>query len=211
MKNRKKRFKISLISCVMLFCLLLTSCDTEHETLETAELSEIQAYDGGNIHGVEYGKTYDGYLRSVVEAYSYTNAYYGYYWDEDLYYQKCSRSILGHKVTIPELNLYVDERLLYCFEYDKKTYPEAKNAFSEALEMSEEPVEEFNGYVFYDSFISYDSRFPYDFNRAAFNDSKNTIILLGFYYGHTRALYEANYTWPELLEVVYGEWYSFSE
>ena len=110
----------------------------------------------------------------------------------------------------------LDERVLVYIKYDDDTYENAKKYAMENLILSDAPVEEYNGYVFYDNFTNdgNEFKFPYMFNRLAYNDSNNTLIFLGLYCVHYDddylfRLYE--YEWADLLEVMYEEWYSFSE
>ena len=204
----KPCLRIVLVASILFMILLLSSCDTEHRTIDV-ELPEVQKYDGGYVHGMEYGVSYDEPMWTFLQEHPYSDAYYGYYWDEDLYWDTYEHP--GNGLEIPYIDLYVDERILWCFVYDETEYSGAKAALFEILDTSESPVEEYNGYVFYDCFLDSGSAYPNHFNRVVFNDSQQTVILIGFFHSDHEAIDEKAFTWPEFLEFFYGDWYSFSE
>lgn len=113
-----------------------------------------------------------------------------------------------------------DKTLLY-LQYDKEFYQIAKECLMErALRLSEEPVEVYNDYIFYDnnSPTNFSLRgspplnndyAPYEFVRFAYNDSNRTIVCIGFYTRNVEEVAEVADDWGAFLERYFGEWYSF--
>jgi hypothetical protein len=116
--------------------------------------------------------------------------------------------------------------------YDAENYELAKKCCLTAGEMylSEEAIEEFNGYVFYVNYRNDDPEYfeesgcyrtdmPHFFSRFAYNDEKNTLIFLSYaMYGFSggdetiNALEEqAQNDWSAFLAENFGMWYSFDE
>ena len=113
------------------------------------------------------------------------------------------------------------EKTLVYLQYAEQNYYDAKLYAIQDLILSEEPIEEYNGYTFFlnksllkefDSHHLDGSNYPHKFIMFAYNDEKMTLVFFGFYvsmelYNEVDAVAD---DWPAFLEKYYGEWYSFS-
>ena len=199
------------MAIVLALGLLLCSCSNDVWTKDI-DFPETKGFDDKTVRGVEYGVSYNGHIdKKFFETYPYIDGYQGYYLDENLYFNSIDAYIFGtFYIKRPILDVHIDERMLLYFKYDSEVYPQVKNFFIENCEVADSPVEELNGYVFYDIFLTHGASFPYKFNRIAFNDDSNVVVVLGFYYSDSREIYVNNYTWQEFLDEFYGGWYSFT-
>ena len=102
------------------------------------------------------------------------------------------------------------ERAFMYLKYDDEVYPLAKQYVLENNYLSENSVDEYKGYIFYDR--NYGERYfkPSEFRRFAYNDSNNTLLFIGFYEGADYANVSDFPDWGAFLEEYYGEWYDFS-
>jgi hypothetical protein len=84
--------------------------------------------------------------------------------------------------------------ILY-LRYSEEVYPEAKEYMLNNTDYTEEVHYTYNGYEFYENlfFPKFFNRldengkniWPYNwFNMVSYNDQNNTLVFLGFYYGH---------------------------
>lgn len=190
-----------------MFC----SCTENHGNIEI-DFPETISYEGQWIRGIEYGHNYSDIITEVfVKEYPYLDGYYGYYLDEDLYLDSDWRTfeVCDFNINIPAVDIGVDERLLLYFRYEDEVYQRAKGYLMENLDLSNTPIEEYNGYIFYDNFTS--DKYMYEFNRFVYNDNNNAIILLGLYYDYSNEFYADDYELGDFLNMFYGGWYDFSE
>ena len=117
------------------------------------------------------------------------------------------------------------EKIFIYIVYDDENYELAKACcFAEGeMSLSEEAVEEYNGFIFYDNYQSFKpeyiekakSSFPYEFGRFAYNDEKNTLVFMAYYMSkdeetETKAE-QAQNDWSAFLAENFGMWYSFDE
>ena len=107
-----------------------------------------------------------------------------------------------------------DKSLLY-LKYDSETYSEAKAYTLEQLKLSEQIVDIYNNYYFFENLTSRSTclkdNFPYSFVRFAYNDTNNTLVFIGFYSGSGEKAKITADDWGGFLEEYYGDWYDFSE
>lgn len=204
----KKRITAVLI--VITLCLTLCSCTEDNHGNVEIDFPETESYED-HVYSVDYGVGYGGFI-DFVKEYPYSEGYQGHYLDSDLFWvPDWSFKVFDFTVTIPVVDLGVDERLLLYFRYEDDVYQKAKAYLMEDLELSDDtlPMAEYNGYVFYDIFLSRDS--IRDFNCFVYNDNNNTIILLGLYYTYCTDKVYVGYEFPEFLNAFYGGWYDFSK
>ena len=112
------------------------------------------------------------------------------------------------------------ENLLIYMQYDVDTYIGAKTYAIENLILSEEPIYEYNGYVFYfndtatkNKHFLNSNNHPYSFLAFSYNDDLNMLVFFGMYASGKSVESEIDAVaddWPAFLEKYYGEWYSFS-
>ena len=174
-------------------------------------IPDIQNYENGI-------KTVNEYIScpiedEFIEKYPYIEGYYGYNLESPFVIEAYSISIFDIGIKIPRLNMDIDERLLLYFQYDNETYKQVKDYLMETLILSECPTEEYNGYMFYDRFSQpSDKNYPQNFSYFVCNDSNGTIIILELYYSINNVpLYREEYEWGKYMDIVYGEWYDFSQ
>lgn len=206
----------SLIVIVITLCLVLASCKQNTDNIEIddmeIEFPETINFPVNYIRGIEYGVTYSSHINEAFfEEYPCLDGYYGYYIDENLYLDRCTIQVNRLNINIPVIDIGVDERLLLYFQYEDEVYQKAKAYLMNNLDLSDAPVEEYNGYVFYDSFVTKKYSHSYLFNKFACNDSNNTIVLFGLHYNGHSKLNVDDYEWEEFLDKFYGGWYNFSE
>ena len=115
------------------------------------------------------------------------------------------------------------ERVLMELSYDAETYSKAKNYCLESMYLSDENVKEYKDYVFMEN-LSYpedyeclengeNKNFPHMFTMFAYNDSKQTLIFIGFYCGtglHNEVDRDAT-DWGAFLDKYYSEYYDFDK
>jgi hypothetical protein len=111
------------------------------------------------------------------------------------------------------------ERVLAYMQYEDDVYIDAKTYAMENLILSEEPIDEYNGYVFYfndtareKDHLLRSTNYPYSFLAFSHNDDKNTLVFFGMY-AHGESVEEIKTAADDFLtflEKYYGEWYSFS-
>ena len=175
--------KIAVI--ILSLCFLLTSCS------RTIEIRGLEKFDKANsTHSLCQNLLPD----DMINKFSYQSG--------DYFYLEVAPEGFG--------SIY-DKALLY-LTYDKTIYPAAKQYAMEQLDLSEEIVEEYNCFVFYDNQNPYVDISPYEFNRFAYNDETNTLLFIGFYASmefHDEVDAYAN-DWGAFLENYYGEFYDFS-
>ena len=102
------------------------------------------------------------------------------------------------------------DRSLVWLSYDSFVYADAKQYAMDNMVLSESAVEEYNGYVFYDNYADIERdgfSYPRRFKRFGYNDSKNTLIFIGFYHSDRSLSFSE---WSAFLEEFYNEWYDFS-
>ena len=222
----RKLKKILLLVITIFLLFSLCACTYEYVPRNYKNNLDKQTFVNGKIPDMEYSATtFEQYInKSYFEEYPYIDGYYGYYREE--YYLKTQISLFGLNKEISSiLNYGSDERLFVYIRYDDETYQKAKEYLMEAgdLNLSEHPIEEYNGYVFYHGFGS--DKKVNDFGNFVYNDSNNTIILLAFYYhepeeNNSLGLYynDENNSyhlkdceWHEYIEMLFGSWYDFSQ
>ena len=103
------------------------------------------------------------------------------------------------------------ERTILYLKYDDNTYQDAKKCVMENDYLSDNSVEEYNGYVFYN--VDYNDRgyHPWEFRRFAYKDANNTLLFIGFYECADYPNVSDFNDWGAFLEEYYGEWYDFSQ
>ena len=212
-----KKLRIILLAGILTVAFTLSSCYYKNDKLILVSrdgdlpIPDTQSYEAGIDTVNEYISCPidDGFL----EKYPYIDGYYGYNLDSPYFIEAYPISIFNTDIEIPRLNKDFDERLLLYFQYDTETYKQAKEYLMETLYLSEHFTEEYNGYLFYDRLVySSDKNHPESFSYFVCNDSNGTIILLELYYNKQNdPLYREGYTWGEYMDVVYGEWYDFSQ
>ncbi len=141
---------INLLVIVITLSLMFSSCTESHGNVEI-DFPETISYEEQWIRGIEYGNNYSENINEVfVKEYPYLDGYYGYYLDEDLYFDSDWRTfeVYGFNINIPAVDLGVDERLLLYFRYEDEVYQKAKTYLMGTLDLSDTPVEEYNGYIF---------------------------------------------------------------
>ena len=166
----------------IVFCLCLNSCGLS----DPYEISGLENY---NPHNSEYG-TSDGIITDdFINKFDYISGNY-------------------HYVEADNFSLFrpvLDRSIIY-LSYDSAVYADAKQYAMNNMSLSDDIVEECNGYVFYDNYVDEDFSFPRNFKRFAYNDTHNTLIFIGFFTGEDFDLTD----WEEFLEKHYGDWYNFS-
>ena len=174
---------------LVVFCLFLTAC-VQSDPLEKDDLQDFSPTWSN------YQVTSNIIPENFINAFDYIDGY-------------CCHFCYGKSF----FSLEVSDRALLFFKYDDETYQQAKNYVFESLELSISPVEEYNGYVFYDNYTgSLSNDFPYSFMRFAYNDSNNTLIFIGCYMsiGFDDNIDELSQNWGAFLNEFYGQWYDFS-
>lgn len=115
------------------------------------------------------------------------------------------------------------ELVLMELSYDAETYSKAKNYCLESMYLSDENVKEYNGYIFLENLElpqhlnrlenQKNVKFPYTFAMFSYNDSKQTLIFIGFYCGtglHNEVDRDAT-DWGAFLDKYYSEYYDFDK
>ena len=191
-ENMKKITWIFLVAICL--CICLSACDTD-------DPFEKKSLDNFSEEWSNYSTTDNIIPEGFINRFAYTDGY-------------CYHFCFGK-----DFSFAVSDRALLFFEYDDETYNQAKEYVFANLILSSKPVEEYNGYIFYDNYSeqlfneesSY--AFPYAFMRFAYNDSKNTLIFIGCFTSHDfdENMKQTSADWGVFLEKYYGEWYDFSQ
>lgn len=216
--NIMKKSKILLLVSILIASFTLSSCYCRNDKLilvnrdHDLPIPDIQSYENGI-------KAVNEYIScpiedEFIEKYPYIEGYYGYNLENPFVIESYPISIFNIiNIKIPRLSMDIDERLLLYFQYDNETYKYAKEYLMETLFLSEYPAKEYNGYIFYDRFNhSSDKNSPQKFSYFVCNDSKGTVIILELYYSiDDVSLYQDKYEWGKYMDVVYGQWYDFSQ
>ena len=201
----------SFFLIIITLCICLSSCSyhsSDDFYVVDITFPEIKEYMNLYVPGMEYRATYaDDITREFLKEHPYTEGYYGHYLDEDLYWTFRTNK---HGMRYAAIDLYVDERILCYFKFDDEVYIKAKEQLLKNFELSADPVEEYNNYVFYDHYTGFGEKYPTGFDRISFNDTNNTVILLGMFSTNLPDSYE-DCDWSEYLEIFYGGWYDFSQ
>ena len=184
---------VTAILIIVCVCLILTSCNFHYEEngLDNFETSDSSL-------GICKGLIPDDF----IELFPYTDGNYFFSTSEKTPFSG-----------------YCDKALIY-LKFDDE-YTNAKKYVFESLDLSPEPVAEYNGYYFYDnetpanlgnSHLS-NSNFPLTCNRFAYNDNISTLVFIGFDVGVDleNEVIEVSDDWGAFLEEYYGEWYDFSQ
>ena len=181
-----------IIHCVLIItmlCLCLSACDRDYSTEKRSPKDFSQ-------NASELGVTRALIPEEFVEKFTYTDGYYCHYCFSKSFFSSSS-----------------SDRALMFLQYDGETYEEAKAYVFANMDLSEESVESYNGYAFYDIYTeSFGINAPHQFKRFAFNDSKKTLIFIGHYsFQYEDILEEYSDDWGAFLNDFYGDWYDFSQ
>ena len=194
--------------CVLLLILFLGCyCSCKADINERYDLEEFGIYDSEHsICRSLLPRSFINEKGHFQKAYDYTDG--AYYFD------------LSALFDFP-----VFERVLVWMEFDDENYELAKTCcFAEGeMSLSEEAVEEYSGYVFYDNYqtstpeyIEHNkSQFPYDCARFAYNDEKNTLVFVSWHLSRSEesaiTAEQIQNDWSTFLAENFGMWYSFDE
>ena len=179
------------IKCILIFvvmCVCLSACDTDYST-------ERRPPEDFSSSCSDYGVATGMIPEDFISKFPYSNGYFCHYvFSKSFFSSSCS------------------DRALLFMEYDKQTYDQAKEYVFATMDLSDESVETYNEYVFYDNYTAYFGiNAPYQFKRFAFNDSKKTLIFIGHYsFQYYDILEEYSDDWGAFLNDFYGDWYDFS-
>ena len=215
-----KKF-LSVVLPSLLLVIALISCNisisdgrTDHDIYGVEEFSASRFNNGSKE--ICYNMLPNSFIneeKTFQKVYDYLDGKFGYFYSGDLCYPNFEKAFV-----------YI--------VYDAENYELAKKCCLTAGEMylSEEAIEEFNGYVFYVNYRNDDPEYfeesgcyrtdmPHFFSRFAYNDEKNTLIFLSYaMYGFSggdetiNALEEqAQNDWSAFLAENFGMWYSFDE
>lgn len=181
---------MGIFSVAVLLCVCLSAC-------YTADPFEKRSLDSFSSTWSNYGTTRNIIPEGFIDKFAYTDGY-------------CYHFCFGKS----DFSFDISDRALLFFEYDDETYNQAKEYVFANLTLSSEPIEEYNGYIFYDNYAEhFNFDFPYAFLRFAYNDSKNTLIFMGCYTfeDFDKDIEQTSADWGAFLEEYYGEWYDFSQ
>lgn len=173
---------------ITMLCLCLSACDRDYSTEKRSPKDFSQ-------NASELGVTRALIPEEFVEKFTYTDGYYCHYCFSKSFFSSSS-----------------SDRALMFLQYDGETYEEAKAYVFANMDLSEESVESYNGYVFFDIYTeSFGINAPYQFKRFAYNESKKTLIFMGHYsFRYDDILDEYSDNWGAFLNDFYGDWYDFS-
>ena len=173
-----------LIVIFIMVCLFLNSCGFD----DTYKISGLENYHPANSEaGTSDGIMPDDFLNKFD------------YISGDYHFIEENAFSLGKP--------YLDRSILY-LSYDSTVYSDAKQYAMDHMKLSDNIVEEYNGYVFYDNYVDDDFSFPEEFKRFAYNDTNNTLVFIGFF---ESGVYNCPTDWVTFLEEYYGDWYDFSQ
>ena len=226
---RTLRRVLLLVITIIFLLFTLCSCAFDYEYVplnyKGKNNNDKLPFVNGNIPNMMHtATTFERYINeSYFEEYPCIDGYYGY--AAEGYHKEITISALGYNIKIrPLLGSGADERLFVYLQYDGETYQKAKEYLIEVggVNLSESPIEEYNGYVFYHGFGS--DKEDNNFGNFVYNDSNNTIILLAFFYhepeenntlglsydSETVSYHLKDCVWHEHIEMLFGRWYDFS-
>ena len=184
----KKITCLLLISAFLCFCLSSclsdNDCTTKKMSLEDFSPNISEMSLGQKIIPVDF-----------IDKYNYSDGYFCY--DSGYLFSNTSR-----------------ERLLLFFQYDDTTYQLAKEYAMQNLTLSNDPVEIYNDYHFYDNLSDeyYANKYPIMFLRFCYNDTNNTLLFLGLITmgDYAQTANELSDAYEAFLKEFYGDWYDFS-
>ena len=195
MKAIKKLMAVLLlIACAISFC-SCTFLDFLFYTPTPEELPK-RSLDDFSTNISSKGLSSNMIPEGFIDRFAYSEGYFYYYFSGDL--DPDSREIL-----------------FVFFQYDDATYQLAKEYVIEQMPLSDNVVETYNNYCFYDVLGDdrYLIRYPDCFVRFCYNDTNNTLIFLALdAYGEYReTTNELADNWGAFLDEFYGQWYDFSQ
>ena len=178
---------IFIVLLVLVFCISFNSCCCPN----TYQISGLKNF---HPHNSEFGTSDKIIPENFIDKYNYIHG--------DYHYIEEGMSIFEHTV---------DRSIIY-LSYNDAVYLDAKQYAMDNLDLSENVVEEYNGYIFYDNYAD-DFSYPHNFKRFAYNDDNNTLIFIGCYISLdlNEEVNEIADNWGTFLDKYYGEYYSFHE
>lgn len=188
------------VALLLAFCALLSSCKGYDEVYKEYHGLDQFKGTGKCPNCVPYPTLNSEISKSFLKEFSYT--------DGD-YVHICNHPDEGLEVK----EGYFHKTVLWLTYGDDETYGEAKQYLFEHYDLSAESVAEYNNYSFYDLFWSKEYfAYPYNFRRLAYNDQNKTLVFLAFSISanYSYEFYQANYDFPTILEVYFGDLYDFS-
>ena len=195
--SKMNNILIKVLALVLVACMLfsLVSCNLLLSGLEF-ETSGIENFRPATS---TVGTTTCIIPEKFLDDFKYENAQY-YYNDE-----------------CPAFDFHIDRGIIIC-EYDDEVYTEAKNYCLDNMELFHDTAIEYNGYTFIENVEVFEHEdCPNNFNMFVYNDDRQCLIFLGFYFFNINDKYTPHEYAPddfiEILETYFTDYgyYDFSE
>ncbi len=123
--------------------------------------------------------------------------------------------------------IFDSEKFLMYFKYEEEDYWKAKEYLFENFSLWDEPIKEYNDYIFYLNTYYVDYKdlpeinenydywyygFPEEFQTYCYNDRTSTLMLIGYWNGSNKEeRLLAKDEFGKFLESVFGKYYDFNQ